>query len=399
MDITRRSNWSKGSNNQARATRMTVDANGVAPARELRNLDVGLDGVPTLRAGYERVLAGGDVRAAFYVSGFVVVVDGLALVSYNTRTGESSAIGSLTSSAPCSGATLNGQLYLTSATDSLRTDGVTLHPWQVQQPGVSIELVSGSLPAGIYKVAATAVGASGEESGALPSIIRVPDNSGLRVSTTDARPLRLYVSSANGEAMYYQQLLLTSTLVHSVDDASERLTTEGLTELVACDSLAAHHGVLIGRKDNCVFFSAPMQPHLMHPVRGFFQYPADVSMVAVTDGGVYVAADKTWFLTDLESDQPKQRVVADFGAVSGTPVALPDGSVAWFTRYGQAVGDSAGTINLLNRGVYAPDIADVGAAGLVEHNGHQLVVTTMRGVTSPNNLATGDYADLETGNE
>jgi len=397
MDIHRRSSWGQGSNNIARPSRLPVAETGDSAVRTLVNMDVGPDGVPTLRAGYAKVYPGEDVRAAFAVGKFVVVVDGVDLVSYNTATDETSPLGTLSSLAPVAGAVLNSTLYLSSTSDSLRTDGVSLSPWAVSTPGAALSLVSGGLPAGVYRVAVTAVGAGGEESGANPMSIRVPDGSGLLVQTTDARPLRLYASVADGETMYYQRVLLNSATLATVDDASERLTTENLAPLGDCASLCAHHSVLLGRSGRCVFFTSPMYPHLTHPVRGFFQYGGTVDVVAPTDGGVYVVADKTWFLTGLETDTPQQRVVLELGAVADTQVTLPDGRVAWFTKYGQAIGDQNGSVTLVNRDAYAPDTAGIGSAGLVDHDGHQMVVTTMRGVTSPNNLATGDFADLETG--
>lgn len=397
MDIQRRSSWGQGSNNIARPNRLPVTDAGDAAVRAMVNLDVGPDGVPTLRAGYEKVYTGADVRAAFAVGQYVVFVDGLNVLSHNTLTDETAELGTLSGVAPVAGTVLNSTLYLSSANDSLRTDGTSLALWAVATPGASLSLTSGGLSAGVYKVAVTALGVDGEESGANAMSIRVPDGSGLLVQTTDSRPLRLYASSVDGDSMYYQQIMLNSAVVSVVDDASERLTTENMAPMGDCASLCTHHSVLVGNSGRCVFFTAPMYPHLTHPVRGFFQYGAEVSVVAPTDGGVYVVADKTWFLTDLETDKPQQRIVLDVGAVAGSHVALPDGRVAWFTKYGQAVGDAAGNVTLLNQSTYAPDVAGVGAAGLVEHNGHQMVVTTMRGVTSPNNLATGDFADLETG--
>lgn len=397
MDIQRRSSWGQGSNNIARPNRLPVTDAGDAAVRAMVNLDVGPDGVPTLRPGYTLIAPGADVRCAYAVAGFVVFVDGLAVRSYNPRTDEVADLGELTTAAPVVGAVLNGTLYLRSASDSVRTDGVFLKPWGVPPPSIVVSITTGALPAGVYKVGATALGADGEESGADTVVVRVPDGVGLLVRTTDDRPLRLYASVANGESMYYQRLLLGSAVLSLVDDSAERLATDGLTAFGSCDSLCAHHSVLVGHQGRCVFFTSPMHPHLTNPVRGFFQYGEPVTVVAPTDGGVYVVADKTWFLTDLETDKPQQRMVLDVGAVAGSHVSLPDGRAAWFTRYGQAIGDATGNVDLPNRLTYAPDIATVGAAGLVEHNGHQMVVTTMRGVTSPNNLATGDFAELETG--
>jgi hypothetical protein len=140
-----------------------------------------------------------------------------------------------------------------------------------------------------------------------------------------------------------------------------------------------------------------MLPHLFDPISGFFKFPVTPSLIAPTDDGVYVAAgDKTYFLTALESATPSMRVALEVGAVEGSAVKLPDGNAAWFTRYGLAIGSAGGEITLPNRKTYAPDIAAHGASGVLEHRGNSMVITTLRGAASQNNLATGDFAELET---
>ena len=60
------------------------------------------------------------------------------------------------------------------------------------------------------------------------------------------------------------------------------------------------------------------------------------------------------------------------------------------TRYGQAVLSGDG-IQLVNRETFAPVKADNGAAGVLDENGNQLVVTTMQGANKPNPLAASDF--------
>ena len=391
-ELRRKDNWSRGANNRAKASRLEEGF-----VRQLVNLDPSADGGLNLRAGYERVAYGENVRGAWAVAGEVVFVDGVQVLSYRPGTNEVVALGTLSSVAPLAGAVLNDQLYLSSATDSVRYGGDALKPWAVVAPDFSVEEIEGAMPPGIYKIALVSTGSDGEESGAEPKLIRI-SRGGLRLTTTDDRPLRVYASVANGETLFYQGVLVAGALaLTSVGDATERCVTVGMRPLPACDELVAYHGVLLGRVGRYVFSTAPMTPHLCDPVSGFLQYGAEVKLLAATEGGVYIVADKTYFVQGVETSSPGQRAVLDFGAVEGSAVVLPDKRVAWFTRYGLAIGNANGEVSLPNLNDYAPDVAAEGASGVVEHAGNQMLVTTMRGVAAPNNLATGDFADLEIG--
>lgn len=389
---TRTDNWANGANNVAKPERLPEGF-----VRHLVNLDPGAGGQLELRADYERVLTGTDMRLAVALDDRVVYVDGGSLGCYSMATDSAKALGSLSASGEIAGVAVNGQVYLSTVHDSLRTDGDSVKAWAVPAPAFSIELIDGALPAGIYKVAVTAAGDDGEESGTDPLIVRLVDGQAIRVTSPDARPLTLYASVANGATLFSQGPLIGGAMaITVVDDSRERLTTGGLVPMPACSMLAAYHGVILGVCGKYVVFSSPLYPHLMDPVAGFFQYSEAPSVLAPTDGGVYVVAgEKTHFITGLEDPRPTQLTVLELGAVSGSAALLPDGRAVWFTRYGLAIGDSAGVVSLPNRTSYAPDLAARGAAGVLEHNGNSMVVTTMRGVAKPNNLATGDFADLE----
>lgn len=388
----RTDNWANGANNIANAERLPAGC-----VRELVNLDPTELGQLELRVGYERVVAAGDMRFAAALPGRIIHVSGADIGCYDSETDSSAVIGSISGSGEIAGVARNGQVYLSSTFDSLRTDGRTVKPWAVPAPAFDIEVIAGGMPAGIYKVAVTAFGVDGEESGTEPLIIRLADNQALRVLCADSRPLRAYVSAANGTTLYSQGPLIGGAMaITQVDDNSARLDTTGLVPMPHCSLLAAHRGVIIGASDRYLMFTSPMLPHLMNPVSGFFQYPEPPTVIAPTEGGVFVVADQTYFITGLETDTPSQLPVLGLRAVRGSAVELPDKRVAWFTRYGLAIGNSVGEVSLPNQKTYAPDLASHGAAGVIENNGIPMVVTTMRGAAKPNNLATGDFADLET---
>lgn len=392
MNTYRRDNWKAGINNIARPNRLPDGA-----LRDLVNLNPGAGGILTLRAGYEKVADCTDCRFAAGVNGRVVLVDGGQVLAFEN--GATRQIGTVTAGADVAGIVHNGELFLSTRVESLRTDGDTVRPWGVPAPAFTLEVVpgAGSL-SGRHRVAVTAV-QDGVESGTDSMLVVVPPGSALRVVSGDPRALRLYASVENGETLYYQGPLIGgATAINGVSDHTETLTTDGLVPMPPCDEYVSHRGVIAGRLGRYVFLSEPMQPHLMHPVRGFLQYPADVSVLASGDTGLYVAADRTYLVTGAETLTPQQNRVLELGGVAGTAVTLEDGRAMWFSPSGPVLAGPDG-VQLVSKGVYAPDTAAIGAAGVVDRDGNQMVVTTMRGSPLNQNLAAGDFAELEIGNE
>lgn len=391
----RKDSWGKGANNLDKPDRLPEGF-----ARNLVNLEPSEGGQLSIRADYAKVLDLGDTRLAIALADKIVFVDGGNVGFFSTETSEHGLIGTVSAAGAIAGIEHDGQVFISAEGGGVRSDGESVKRWGVRSPPFDLEVIDGAMPAGIYKVAVTAFGDDGEESGAEPIIARLAEGQALRVSTMDGRSVRVYCSVANGAMLYSQGPLIGGAMaITQVDDDRESLTTTGLIPLPDCTQLASYHSVIVGVSGRYVVFSSPMYPHLMQPESGFFVYPEEPSVIAATEGGVFVVADKTYFITGLETDAPSQVIVMNLRAVPGSVAYLPDKRVTWFTRYGQAIGSGDGMVALLNQKTYAPDLAEYGAAGVLESNGNSMVVTTMRGVTKENNLATGDFADLETGDE
>lgn len=388
-DPIRFDNWSQGANNQVSEDRLPEGF-----VRSLVNFDPSAGGNIDLRSGYEKVVDVAGVRACFAIGQRVIVVADSGVMSYDVATDSSSDLGAALGEGVLSGVEHNGQLYFSTLKESLRSDGYSVKAWGITEPAYSVDTTNNGALSGTYKVAVTAL-VDGVESGASVSVITLSDQA-LRISSSDIRVLRVYVSAPNASSLYYQGVLARGDLeiVTLVDDSAQ-LESGWMLPFPHCTQLTSYHGVILGAGEKCLYISEPMRPHLIDVSRGFFQYPVTPNMVIACDGGAYVSADKVYFLTELEGAQPSQRVVSDYPAIAGTGVKLPDGRCAWFTRYGQAIGDPLGQVLMINAGKYAPSTAARGTSGYLDHNGNSLVVTTMRGQTESNNLATGDFAELE----
>lgn len=386
-------NWGAGANNVAPAHRVPAGA-----VRRLVNLDASPSGALDLRTGYEKVLDATDMRGAFGVRDVVVVVDGAQVRGFSAATGVAHDLGTIGPAGPIAGAVLNDELFMSTVQGNYRTTGTDLVAWGVKPPAFYVEPVAGgSLPAGMYKVAATAVGDLGEESGAHTTHIQLDGTQNLRVLSDDGRPLRVYASVANGATPFYQGVMLDVQAFSVIDDSAEYLTTDGLIEPPVFDHLTSHRGLLVGAVGNVLAYTSPLSPHLFDPKRNFVMYPKPITVVADTPGGVFVVSDRAYFLPNVASPDAQQLVVHNAEAVAGTGGNLPDGSATWFTRYGQVVGLSDGTVKLLNEGSYAPDVTAKGSSGVVEVDGKRLIITSMQGEPKRNNVATGDFAELEIG--
>ncbi|MCM2317794.1 MAG: hypothetical protein NDI93_00510 [Pseudomonas sp.] len=375
MSIARLSAWGGGIDNLSPS-----DGIPEGYVRGLVNLDPLPGGGLGLRCGAELLLACTDCRGAFVVGRYLVIADGARLLSYSLETG---AAAELTASLPAgllAGCELNAQLYLSTPTAQYRTDGVRLARWDVPAPAFAANALAGGSLTGQYKVAVTALGEDGEESGAVPVVVTLADGR-LQVLSDDPRPLRLYVSPADSASLYYQGVIYGGVaLIEAPTDDKARLTTGHIEPMPPAEQLVSHHAVLVGAVGRYVFLSEPMMPHLTNPMTRFIQYGSDVQALVPTDTGVFVVlADRTYHLTGLETDAPSQRHIDNIGGLAGSGVNLPDGTAAWFSRHGLVIGGSDGSTALPSRERHAPMQAERAVCGVLEHQGLIRVVACLQG--------------------
>lgn len=369
--------------------------------RDMVNLDPLVGGALGMRSGFEKIASATAARGLLSVRNRLVFVDGDQLISIDANTGTGGAIATVDGAGRVVGDVMNEELFLCTETQRLRYDGSTLRRWGV--PTVTAQpvptILAGGLAPGAYQVAVTYLDSHGDE-GATTSPLIVPlSNPGalafVGLSAPDGGKVRLYVGPNQGATLYLQFEGTGDFIVGNLRDDTARLDLINLREPPVADRIQARHGVLYCAVGNVLWFTLPMRPHLMDAKKGFFQYPTDVDVLASVPGGVYVCADRTYFLSNTETGDVQQAVKLEHGAVAGTQTTLPDGRVAWMTQYGMAIGDWTGDVRLVSMEHFVPELAGQGASGMVESNGNQMVVTTLSPTGAGNPLAANDYYDGE----
>lgn len=388
------SDWSKGANNIAGVDRLPEGF-----ARDILNADPTPGGKLEMRIGQAKAYTGVDVRGVLPLGPKLLIADGSNLVEFNTDTNSSRVVQTIAGAGAFVGEELDGELYFCTENECLRYDGTTVRNWGV--PDVNYQPVvtattGGGLLAGYYQVAMTYTDQWGLEGGTdKPLVIQVPESGKINVTvpTIPAGCIaNVYISSVNGSTCYHQQSSTVSTILSFalVRDDTAQCTTVLKRAPAPGHYMTAHNGVLVVAQGRVVQMTMPMQRHLCDRVTGFFQYGVDVGMVLSVMEVLYISADRIYEMSDVELAGVSQRPVLEYPAVAGTGILLPDGKGAWMSKYGLILTDGQ-NIQAINRQTFAPAEATYGASGVVDNNGNQLVVTTLKGKNKPNALAASDY--------
>lgn len=391
--FTTANDWSAGANNLASKDRLPKTS-----VRHAVNVDPLPGGTLASRAGYESVYTGVAVRGVLALGDKLLIADGADMVEFNTQTNTSRVVRAIAPTGVFVGTVMNDALYLSTENETLEYDGATVKVWGTpdvfNQPVVAA--VAGGLLEGHYQVALTYTDQWGREGGTdRPVVLYVPTNGGVEV-TVGAIPAgcvaNVYMGAVNGSTLFLQGTRTTAGVmaVTVMRDDTTQCETVLLRAPQPATRMATHNGVILMAKGGTLYMTRPMQPHLVSRARGFIQYPDDIGDVMSDGVTVFVSADKSYALTNIETDGIEQTTVLEFPAIAGTSTQLPDGRVAWMTRYGQAI-SKGNSLELPNRPNFAPSPAVSGVAGVIDTNGNQLIVTTTRGTQAGNQLAATDF--------
>ena len=243
----------------------------------------------------------------------------------------------------------NGDLYYSNGTDSGRISAGTVYPVGLPTPATpAVSAIGGSLLPGWYQVAITyANTTTGEEGGVCASAnIELTTTGGIRVplpgATFGATHINVYLSAANGEVPYLATTVATGTaLVDLTTLSSGRGAAPRYEEPLPAGRLLLSNGRLCSVKGNTLYLGVPYRPGYYKPAEGYVPFATDISVAVDAQHGIFVAADKTYWI-------PNEGPIADvlpYGAVPGTEFSYPDKTIyGWFGEKGFVLGKTNGEV-------------------------------------------------------
>lgn len=386
--------WPLGIDNRSPADQLPEGA-----VRDLVNLDAGNS--LRLRPGRkQKYAAQNTVHGMLSFGDQLLIADGTDLVQFDLMTNNSSVVRQIASTGGMAGDVHNGMLYFCTANESLIFDGNSITQWGVPAPSVQppAALAPGLL-SGAYQLAVTYRNADGVEGGTPAA--RTVGASSNNITITGLNPPTdgdtcVYMSVDGGATLYFHGA--TSGSSYTVSTPPQRsnrvLQTQFDTPPPQGHIVRSHRGVLLVADGSVLWMTAPMRPHAVNRMRGFFQYPERITEVVPTPDAVFVGADATYAVSNIELE-PRQAQVYTQPIVAGTGVRNEDGTCFWLCEDGYVQGTPGGQIEVITEPRWAPLIAAKGASGKVSIDGRDMMVTTLKGKPRENSLAAVDYFQSE----
>ena len=382
-------------------------------ARNIVNFDIDDAGKVRVRQGRTKVYAGNIVKDTFWSEGDIslFVEDGdLKILNTDfTATLLRSGVGY----SPMRYVVVNNVVYYTNGVvTGIVRDGLN-EPWGViapsQQPALSAANSSGSLSAGVYQVAVTFISPTGEESGTgLSAEVEVEAGGSIELSAIPQPPaghtMRIYVSAANGEKLHSLAQLIPGQVFYRITSVANQTSRVLETQFGMAPppgtQLEYHDGMIFIVDGNVVWYTEPLRYGLVKRMKAFFLFGGPVTMIKSVQDGLFIAADKTYFLVGIGTDELELRDVLPYGAIDCQPIEIERTTegvirIAWWSERGVCIGERGGVVTNLMEDKVAVSKFKRGALLFREYDGIRQIIACLQDGTE-STYAASDYVTDET---
>lgn len=141
-------------------------------------------------------------------------------------------------------------------------------------------------------------------------------------------------------------------------------------------NLAYHNARLLVAVGSALIYSEPFTPHLRDAARGFELFPAPITCVAAVEAGVFVVADKTYFIAG-GFPAKTVRAVLPYGGPSQQAGYQPDGGAHWMSTQGIVACSKDGEITNLQDKHIAIEVSGAAATLMREADGTRAIVAAL----------------------
>lgn len=405
--------WSKGINNIDR-----VDSIAPDELREASNVDIDRYGKVSRRTGYSQIVAGTGARSIWSNGKILLYADGTDLIRIHPEQNNATTVldSRFTPGESVCYLDVNGDVYYS---DGLVTGKLNqnsgLSTWGVEQPSgqpLVVPSATGGLDEGVYQVVVTYISDTGEESGTSGGIkATVPAGGGISLMSipqpvsNNVTHVGIYATKANGDTFYLYETIavgVTSRTISATSTWGRTLETQFMSKMPPAELLAFYNGRIYSAKGNIVTFSEPLRYGLYKPSRNIFVYPSEVTVIAPVADGIFIVADRTYFLQGGDPSVMQQVEKLEYGAIKGSSLVLPVSAtgtdepvVAWWSSKGLVYGRNGGSVeNVMEKRVAVDEYVN-GALLYREEDGIRQILSLMNEKPSDNSLKVSDRATAE----
>ena len=372
-----------GLNNRLPLTRMEMTLSNRSKAAWLRvadNIDLESGGLVRRRQGFSLPLAAGAWRSLWSDALGAYGVAGGDLVHIDQATLAPTVAVAGVGFARISYARLpDGMVYWSNGTRIGRIDGTDARDIITPKPNPApiATATSGGLPPGRYQVCFTAIGPDGESASTEPVQIALPSGGGIAFAGLAANTI-VYATGPDGEIFNE----VTGGDYLSLSNDGTQLEALMLGTMPAGHSIAHYRGSLLVARGNWLYVSQPYRYGLYDTTSGAIPFPKPVSIVQPCEDGVYVCADKTyWIPGDPLATTPV--VLLPHGALPGSSAFDPESQTAyWQGKQGAVVAKPGGAIAAPQDAALTFKKAESGFTWVREQDGEKHLITTRFGVST-----------------
>lgn len=392
----------KGINNKAPIDRLPSGEAGQA-VRDAVNVDLTDQGSFQRRPGTEQVVECTNVRNLEGFGDFGLYAEQDKLYSFDGYT--STEVATL-------GSPVSRVAYAETPAGIAWTDGYTVNLFKggasrpvapaAPNPEPTVSVTTGGLAAGHYGVMCAAVLDGARSAWTAPVFVTVADGGGITVALpARALAVDVFITSRDGETFYHEATMApaqTSIHIPTVYSDGASATYDVLAALPGGRILGYHFGRLLSVTGAYLFHSLPWAFGLYRPAFDYIPAPENITLVASTPGGLFVAtAKETYWLAGPDLTAASMTRVAPYGANEGTLSRSPDdNSLMWFTPSGPVRASPDGSLTLLQDKAIAFPSANRGTSMIRETNGLKQFIASLSGSSSGSAAAVfGSYMDAK----
>lgn len=385
---------------------------------EATNVDIDRFGNISRREGYSRLVsttAGHSLwsttQAAFYVDN--------GTLYRRTPQGETYTVASGLGSAPLSYELVGDWIYYTNGDVSNRIHNITyVHRsgWTcpTNPPPGGVAQTTGTLQEGTYHIAVAGVNDLGEESGCAARTLTLDGVGGIALTGIDTSgwtTMRVYVSPPNGTSdelyLQYEVPVATSFTVTHANAAGRACQTLNMTDMPSGSIVRYYRGRLYVVEGQVLWISGALHYGLTALDESFLYYPEAITTVAPTESGLFISADRLYFIAGSAPQEFQQTTLDLDPIIPGTAIQVPaevfrgqrlkqtTPVVYWVDAKGPKLGLADGSVLSLKANEALTSSYSSGASLIAQRDGKSQVLTSLANKQYDAGFAATDYAVAE----